>query len=254
MSGLLKPVLKRWRWIRYDRTLSELTTLDEFHTLMAKLKDPAFSVYERWDTYARRDLAYFLDAVSINLEGARFLDVGPGYGSALDVARERGAISAEFVDYDPFVFAFNRLKGHVGTRLDVRRELANLAPRQYELVWLKATFNADRFIRRQRRGWQSPLDHYPDLERLILDVDKLIAPGGAAVFCPHWASSNGNRSIQNVLDTSVATILERHEYRALPPITGHNFEPMYPITFMKTLKGRRGEALHTRARVSVQSR
>jgi SAM-dependent methyltransferase len=231
-SQAFETVKKRVRWLRYEGRARKAATPAEFLRLMADIKDPVFQGYEAWDETSRRDIAAALDALSIDLRGARFLDIGPGYGSALDVARERGAACSDFVDYDPFVCAFNNLKGHSGRRIDARRGLSKLVPSRYEFIWMKATFSADRFVDRHQRG-PGFLSLYPDLETILSDLDRLIAPLGRVVFCPHWATRSGQRVVRDVRDSSVAVCLQRRGYRALPWIDGHNQEPMYPITFTK---------------------
>jgi len=234
INHVLQLLRKRWRWARYERTLDKIATVTEFQELVRAVQDPAFQVYEHWDAFTKHDLACFLDATSLKVEGRRFLDVGPGYGAALDVAKQRGASSTDFVDYDPFVCAFNRLKGHRGVRLDIRRNLGRMAARQYDFVWSKATFTADRF-NESKTGWLQRFKLYPDFETLLSDLERLVVPGGTSVFCPHWHYENGQRKIGDVMKTRVAEILLREGYTSLPSIEGHNFEPMCPTTFIKNV-------------------
>jgi hypothetical protein len=172
-----------------------------------------------------------LDALSVNLQGKRFLDIGPGYGSALDVARERGAASHDFVDYDPFVCTFNRLKGHSGQRLDVRTELCRMDTGRYDFLWLKATFCADMFMAAR---WYHFHRRYPPLDSILNQVEGLRAHDGMVVFCPYWSNSGGRRHVEDVMETSVVKTLLRHGYWVLPWIEGHNVEPMYPVSFIKS--------------------
>jgi hypothetical protein len=225
---------KRWHWIKYRGRLESISTMGEFKSLLSQVDNSIFAGYEAWDPISRRDISAVLDALAIDVGGQRFLDVGPGYGSALDVARERGASAVEFVDYDPFVCAFNRIKGHKGWCIDVRTKLSSISPRKYDFIWLKATFSANRFIDKDRGLGMLGFYRYPKLETILADVDLLLAQGGSAVFCPHWDFSGNQRVITDVLDTPVTRSLEREGYAILSWISGHNMEPIYPISFVKT--------------------
>lgn len=226
--------LKRWRWFRYGGEMARLQSVEQFRQLIGSTGESAFHGYEQWDPISRRDIAAVLDTLSVELRGKTFLDIGPGYGSAMDIARERGADRVEFVDYDPFVCAFNRLKGHAGRRLDVRRQLGRLCPQTYDFIWLKATFSADRFLALDKQGLLRRFKLYPPLADILRDVDQLLAPGGTVAFCPHWDCASGRRRIENVRTTTVAATLAEHGYRTLPWIDGHNMEPFYPLSFAKT--------------------
>lgn len=87
----------------------------------------------------------------IDFRGASFLDLGPGYGYALDLARESGAAKAEFVDYDPYIVIMNTLKGFKGYRLNymIGKGLNSLYPRKYDIILSKGSINGDEFNRRE---------------------------------------------------------------------------------------------------------
>ena len=235
LNDYFQSARKRWTWFRYSGEMERSASIAEFRRVVDAAGDSTFQRYEQWDPVSRRDFSAVLDALGIDLCGKRFLDIGPGYGSALDVARERKAARADFVDYDPFVCTFNKLKGHSGHRLDVRRNLSLLYPQKFDFIWLKATFSADRFLDRDSKGWLAIFSTYPPLEKVLLEVDALLAPGATVVFCPHWQSENEHRKVEQVRATTVATSLTRHGYRELPWIEHHTMEPLYPITFAKTL-------------------
>ncbi|MES2990220.1 MAG: class I SAM-dependent methyltransferase [Pseudomonadota bacterium] len=233
----VNAVRKRWHWVKYRDRLESVATMDDFKVLLDETDNSIFAAYKAWDPISRKDVSAVLDALSIDINGKRFLDVGPGYGSALDIARERGASAVEFVDYDPFVCAFNRIKGHTGWCTDVRTKLSSIAPRQYDFIWLKATFSANRFIDRERGLGMLGFYLYPKLESILTDVDRLLAPGGIAVFCPHWDFSGTQRRTPDVQNTPVTTALKQQGYLALPWIPDHHMEPIYPISFIKTTPG-----------------
>ncbi len=224
---------QRWRWMRYANALDRMTSLDQFRVLVTSLNEPVFRNHEEWGQLSQGDCPAVLDALRLSMEGKTFFDVGPGYGAALDVAKVRGASGTYFVDYDPFMCTFNRLKGHRGVRLDIRTELGRLAPKRFDFIWSKATFTVDRFLARENNPWQSTFSKYPRLIDLLRQLDALVAPGGVILFCPHWDYVDKERKIKDVKHGAITEIFLQHGYEILPWIDGHNREPVYPITFLK---------------------
>jgi len=209
-----------------------MTNLRQFHALMETVQDPVFMECAKIDCLNRREFCTVLDSVEIDLRGRSFLDIGPGYGSTLDIARERGASLIEFVDYNPFMFTFNRLKGFKGYNLDARRHLTRLRSQTYDLIWLKGTFSADRLILVDRFPVLSCVRWYPKLGGLLDQIEQLAAPSGQIVFCPHWQPKNGEWIISDIRKTSLYRTFEDRGYRSLPYIEGHNMGA-YPMTFYK---------------------
>jgi hypothetical protein len=236
----LEALVKRWHWFRYRRALDRMTSMDQFTSLMDRLKDPIFKQYEQWDSIAlrRQELRAVLERVGADIRGRSFLDIGPGFGSTLDAVRELGAGSVEFAEYNPFFYTYNRLRGFTGYPLDARKELGKLSSRKYDFLWIKQTFVADRFMSQDRAFVGRVLVRYPKLEGLLDQLQSLAAAGGWVVFCPHWQSDNGKRRVADVLQSPVARICRERGYEALRHVEGHNREPMSPITFCKRVPGR----------------
>jgi hypothetical protein len=224
---------QRWRWMRHSNSLERMSSLDEFSAFINSLNDPVFHNHEEWGKRSQDDCPAVLDALGFQMSERRFIDIGPGYGVALDVAKARGASLTYFVDYDPFVCTFNRLKGHRGSRLNIRTQLSTLAHHNFDFVWSKATFTVDRFLAREKVSWRSAFSRYPKLDDLLLQFDRLVAPGGVTVFCPHWYHVNNERKIRDVHHNLITETFLRHGYEILPWIEGHNREPFHPITYLK---------------------
>jgi hypothetical protein len=226
---------KRWNWLRYRRALDRMTTMDQFTSLMARLQDPIFRQYEQWDSIAlrREEVRAVLESLKVDVRGGSFLDIGPGFGSTLDAVKERGAQRVEFAEYNPFFYTYNRIKGFTGHPIDARKELKRVGARRFDVVWVKQTFVADRFILREGSGGWPLLSRYPRLTTLLGELESLTSAGGLIIFCPHWLSSNGRRRIPDVMGSSVSHICHANGYRSLPYLKGHNLEPMAPVTFYK---------------------
>ena len=233
-NTIFEILLKRWRWMRCRPMLEAVTSLDEFRRLMDKRQDPIFKEYEGWNQISRVEFSAAMDSLGIDLRGRSFLDIGPGYGASLDVARERGATTVDFIDYDPFVCTFNRLKGFTAIKLDARKNLEKTGLRKYDVIWIKATFSADKFIKRER-SLIPLLQRYPRLKSLLDRINDLAAPQGRIIFCPHWKTERGKRVCIDVRNTSITQIFLNNGYKILPVIDGHNSE-VYPITFLKQVQ------------------
>jgi len=119
-----------------------------------------------------------ISALNIDLKDASFLDLGPGYGDTLDLAREAGAKTVEFIDYDPYIMTFNILKGFKGYMFDYTfgKGLTQLYPRKYDVILSKGSINADQFNRKEPRMIRFP--------EWIKQVENLANPNGQIIICP----------------------------------------------------------------------
>jgi hypothetical protein len=226
--------LRRLQWAKYRNTLDTITTMDQFNALMAVLNEQTFRRYEHYEKVVdRQEPGVLLNRFGLDLRGRTMLDVGPGFGSTIDSAKAQGAI-CEYVEYNPFFHAFNRLKGFAGYRLDARHQLHMLPRRKYDIVWVKQTFVGDRFLYPDlmQRMWR-----YPKIDRLLDQLEDLATDQGLVAFCPHWQfdSKTMVRKIEDVWNTPIAHSLRRREYEVVPSISGHNVEPFSPVTFVKRL-------------------
>jgi hypothetical protein len=79
---------------------------------MEEMQDLVFKDYEQWALTEprRQELDSVLQILATDVRGKSFLDIGPGFGSTLDVVRERGATYIESAEYNPFFYTYNRLK------------------------------------------------------------------------------------------------------------------------------------------------
>lgn len=231
-NSLLDKLAKRWLWARSQATLDAMTSLEQFHSFMDRVQDPIFREYADWNDINRLDFSSVVDVLQISLGGKDFLDIGPGCGASLDIARERGARRVDFIDHSPFVCTFNRLKGHTAIQLDVRKELGGQLARRYDVIWLKGTLSADRLIRRETSTFGF-MSRYPRPGELLDQLDRLLAPEGWFVFCPHWGIHEGRRFYADVESTLLTRVFISKGYQVLPYTRGHNSEPVYPITYYK---------------------
>jgi hypothetical protein len=93
------------------------------------------------------------DYYNIDFKGKTVLDIGPGDGSSLDIAKERGAKECHFIDRDAIITRWCEIKGYTKQFFDyqcvlgIERGLA--MPERYDLVIARGSFNADRWNRNE---------------------------------------------------------------------------------------------------------
>ena len=165
-----------------------------------------------------------IDELSVKLRGISFLDIGPAYGDSLDICHEQGAARIEFIEIDPYFFAYNRLKGYTrGYHLDHLMNLHRLEAGKYEFIWVKGSISADFFI--------SSSKVVPNLSHWLDGLERLAARTCTIVICPHWSNDTRTRRIENIQCNPFTDTLLHRGYELLPPIRLHNHEPEYPCTF-----------------------
>lgn len=238
IAQLINTAKKRWMWTVHSGRLDSMTSMKQFYSYIARVRPSVFLEYEHHHPESLREFQAVADELGLPLENARFLDIGPGFGSSLDVCHELGAKHIAFMEHDPFFYTFNRLKGFTrGYRMNARKNPSRLGHDKYDVIWQKGTLSADRFITRARLGVMHPLHRYPSLEKYLSWMDSLAAPRGHIIFCPHWTASGSIRKTRDVLHNIFTDIMLAGGYEILPFIRGHNSEPHYPVTFHRIKSG-----------------
>src|SRR5689334_8562792 len=93
---------QRPHWLLQERTLDRMTTIDEFEQLVAREQPELFLRYRGTAPLTRQQFEETAARFDVEFDGRRVLDIGPGYGEALDVAHERGASTVDFIELDPY--------------------------------------------------------------------------------------------------------------------------------------------------------
>lgn len=88
-----------------------------------------------------------VDKLDADLKGESLIDIGPGFGSIMDLAHDKGASHTGFVDIDPAFFLFNELKGHKGYLANFIKGpgLELVKPDTYDFVICRGALIADRY-------------------------------------------------------------------------------------------------------------
>ncbi len=129
--------------------------------------DAAYLTHESW-------IAPAFDALG-DVHGKRVLDLGCGHGMASVVLARRGA-RVVACDLSPGYLREGRLRARANS---VQAHF--LACDGERLPFGDASFD---------RIWGNAILHHLDLHRATREIDRILAPGGIAVFCEPWG---GNR-------------------------------------------------------------
>lgn len=108
--------------------------------------------------------------LEIDLIGKKFLDLGPGVGHSLDVARMRGALTY-FVDRDVFISKYCQNKGHELIAMDYF-ELPLKDIGRYDVVLSRGSLNVD---------WMNDVNFHIDLF-----LNWLVNLGEHIIVLPTW--------------------------------------------------------------------
>ena len=92
----------------------------------------------------------------------------------MDVAKDFGAFPIGFADYDPYILAYNILKGYCAFHTDYYVEGVNrVLPKMYDVVVSRGSINADRFNREE-----------PGILSFNAWLSQLEQCGNLAIICP----------------------------------------------------------------------
>jgi len=237
MTALKHLSLVRWFWrmgraylVEWVRQRWRKRTCDWLISAFPDLEDPIYLAHAGGKAHTMFQTLF--DNLGVQFQGRSFIDLGPGRGDSLDIARENGAV-AEFVDYDPYVVALNTLKGFKGYMLDYTvKGLTRLRPRKYDFILSKGSINADRFNRKD-----PSLIPFP---RWVRQVEDLASSDGRIVLCPTYDKGDGSYACKDkdaFLQSMFTRTLLGNGYRIMF-VEGFNDERGFPFTFYKRLNER----------------
>ena len=222
---ILRQVQKRAMWIRCTKKLNKMSTMTEFQEYVKLKKPKDFLFYQNGSLGKRKEFQRVAAKLALAVEGRSVLEIGPGYGDTLDMCHESKAKDIHFIEYDPFFYTYNRLKGFTkGYHMNHLWKLRVLDSYKYDLIWSRGSVVADFF---ESYCWLI------SAEKWIQQVDRIASPGCKVVICPYWVCRSGKRVIENVHQSKLTKALMSHDYIILDKIEKHNSEPAYPITFFK---------------------
>jgi hypothetical protein len=217
-------------WPLHWRALNRFTDHQQFESYVDQREPAKFRAYEQASANKRAHFLAVLKLIGVSPRGLRFLDLGAGYGDTLDVWNEQGGKAAAFTEIDPFFFTHNRLKGFAQAySFNHLSKLRRLPASAYDLIWCKGSVVADHAILSERlpiATWR--------FTKWLTELEKLTAPNGHVVLCPHWRNDGTRRQVEDARSSLLSRRLLDRGYDVLPTVPGHNHEPEYPLTYHKT--------------------
>lgn len=226
IEKLARHVRKRWEWARSARRVAALRELDEFQAFADARQPGRFRVEARIDHIKRGIAEALLDGYGLDVAGRRVLDVGPGLGQFLDVARERGALTVGF-DYDPYIVRWLQLRGHIAVHGNLLRSVAALQGQLFELVNLDGAMIAD-FFNLVGQG---------RLRSVLARLESLTAPGGTILIRPFFEVFGPQRT-RRIADPQHCPFTETMlacGYRILPALADVHDSHGLPISYGRVL-------------------
>ncbi|MCL4502291.1 MAG: hypothetical protein M1438_10625 [Deltaproteobacteria bacterium] len=215
----------------HNKQLKKITNINDFNNYLIKLNYVNYNFYKRQSLNKRKEFTSFVEALDINLEGLSFLDIGPGYGDALDICHERRAAVIHFIENDPFLFHFNRIKGFAkGYYCSHRTSLHKLNGRKYNFIWLKGSINVDQYAINELWIKNYYLDYW------LRQIERLAASQCHIMICPYWRHDGKKPFVDDIFHNIFTNIMLKHNFTILPDINDFCKDIEYPIAFYKFIE------------------
>lgn len=232
-----------WIWDKYlqrqleARSFMRIKTTEEFMEHIEEIQHPYFQRYLDAATEGKPIHQCLIDYLQLDFKGKKVLDIGPGLGAFLDLAREAGAKSTEFYDSDPLFWRYLKFNGHKGWVLNFKLftgffPFNLLKKRRYDVILSRGAINGDDF----NRLFEKRLRRQISFPRWLRQVESMIAPGGEIIITPTYRSENPKWTCNDPdkfrLSSFFETLIDSG-YEVLPIIEGYGTEKIWPFTFYK---------------------
>ena len=241
----IKPVLVTWRffrqkWIQYKnnrmfKRLRKIKTPEEFLDYVYRIEYEAFTrYYELGEDHRRKVFLALFDWLGDDVKSRSFLDIGPGLGDSLDIAKERGASQIEFVDQDPYYSVWCELKGfkgYTGFNYITGDGLTPIHPNKFDIILSKGSINSDRFNRKE--AGLIPIAEW------LSQIDSIANEGADIFITPTFdkgvdpKSSYHCKDLEAFKQSMLSKTMTDFGYHIIF-IEGFNHPQRFPVTFYKS--------------------
>jgi hypothetical protein len=176
--------------------------------------------------------------LQLDLNGLSVLDIGPGVGTFMEVAKMEGASNTEFVDYDPIFVRYLELKGYNGYYLNYMSPdgFGAILRNRYDFILSKGSINGDIF---------NDLIANPNRRRISLvkwldQVEEMLNPGGQIIITPNHGNAENEYicpDFEEFRNSAFTSIMLERGYKIYPFISGYSDDEWgklrFPWTFYK---------------------
>jgi hypothetical protein len=225
--------------------MKSMTDMQELIVYAEERKETGFLEYiEHREDYLNRPrtsrpIHYIslFNHLEIDLLDKSVLELGPGWGILLEVARDARAQKIDFIDYNPYVYTYNRLNGFNGIVNDYYMSNAfNGITDEYDVIVSRGSVNVDRFERQFDYSGRR-LISYPEWLRRL---ERLCKHSGTLIISPTY---DRGEDVENPYlchqDKVLSGRFYRHMvdcgYTLLPYVEDWTDRKSFPFTFIKRL-------------------
>ena len=170
---------------------------------------------------------------NIDLYGLTILELGPGAGTFLEVAKNERSKSIEFIDYNPYIYTYNKLCGFNGYVRDFYslKAFNGIPTNRYDLIITRGAINLNRFDRQIKKSM-----HW------IKQLEQLLRSDGRIIICPTYDLGDDDThpylcNIDIIKNSKIFKYLMDNGYKCLPFIKGFSHKDFFPFTFYKQKEG-----------------
>lgn len=236
LNLISRHVRKKMKWYKNDKYLAKISDLEGFNDYIATIDDSYFKQYKELSTQKRLEFLTTLDLLGIDVYNKRIIDIGPGFGDLLDICHEQGAKTTAFIEYDPFFFNFNRLKGFTkGYYQNHLRGFKNVESKSFDLIWIKGSICADMFIKMEvNRLYKiaAIINRIIDLNDWLDEIERIADGKCQIVLCPQWFYDQKGNNLQDIHNNYFTDTLLTRGFSIVSVLSDYK-EPIYPLTFYK---------------------
>jgi hypothetical protein len=240
---MLKQIYNALKW-RLERrwTLYQIRNIDNISDLeiYAEKHKSYLKNYIEHGKKVITSFKHLVDKFQLNLDGLSVLDIGPGAGPFIEVAKIEGACNIEFVDYDPIFVRYLELKGYKGYLINYMNPngFKSMLKNRYDFILSKGSIHGDRF----NALIKNPNKRRISLDKWLTQVETMLNPGGQIIITPTYGTAEDGykcSDLKEFRNSGFVLTMLKHKYKVYPIIKGYTSREGkfgFPFTFYKQVE------------------
>ena len=166
------------------------------------------------------------------------LDIGPGVGTFMEVAKMKGANNIEYVEYDPIFMHYLKLKGYKGYFINYMgpNGFEPMLQNRYDFIVSKGSINGDIF----NALIKNPNRRRISLTKWLDQVETMLNPGGKIIITPNHGTAETEYvcdDLDQFYSSDFTSIMLERGYTLYQTIKGYTDgewgKSRFPFTFYK---------------------